>query len=251
MKVGEDMNKTDLKQESARSERRRAAQVEVPALHQGLPALHPERRRQRRPTARLPRAEGLASNTIVIYTSDQGFFLGDHGWFDKRFMYEESLRMPFLMRYPGAIRPNTVNHDMVLNIDFAPTFLDYAGVRRPAGHAGPQLPRHPRRPHAARLAQGDVLPLLDAQHERPPRPRPLRRPHRSLEAHLLLRQASRNARRQSAGHRRPIGNCSTFATTRAKCTTSTTTRNTRRTVADLKLLLDKLQRECGDTPVSV
>ena len=50
-------------------------------------------------------AEGLAANTIVIYTSDQGFFLGDHGWFDKRLMYEESLRMPFLMRYPGAIRP--------------------------------------------------------------------------------------------------------------------------------------------------
>ena len=71
-------------------------------------------------------------NTIVIYTSDQGFFLGDHGWFDKRLMYEESLRMPFLMRYPGAIRPGTVNRDMVLNIDFAPMFLDYAGVQRAA-----------------------------------------------------------------------------------------------------------------------
>ena len=79
---------------------------------------------------------GLASNTIVIYTSDQGFFLGDHGWFDKRLMYEESLRMPFLMRYPGAIRPGGVNRDMVLNIDFALLFLDYAGARAPAEMQG-------------------------------------------------------------------------------------------------------------------
>jgi len=76
-------------------------------------------------------AAGLARNTVVIYTSDQGFFLGDHGWFDKRLMYEESLRMPFLMRCPGVIKPGSVNRDMVLNIDFAPTFLDYAGVKAP------------------------------------------------------------------------------------------------------------------------
>src|SRR5664279_1786929 len=69
-------------------------------------------------------------------TPDQGFFLGDHGWFDKRLMYEESLRMPFLMRYPGAIRPGTVNRDMVLNIDFAPMFLDYAGVPTPVEMQG-------------------------------------------------------------------------------------------------------------------
>ena len=81
-------------------------------------------------------SDGLASNTIVIYTSDQGFFLGDHGWFDKRLMYEESLRMPFLMRYPGAIKPRSVNRDMVLNIDFAPMFLDYAGVTPPASMQG-------------------------------------------------------------------------------------------------------------------
>jgi arylsulfatase A-like enzyme len=76
-------------------------------------------------------AERLSANTIVIYTSDQGFFLGDHGWFDKRLMYEESLRMPFLMRYPGHIPRRTVNRDMILNIDFAPMFLDYAGHRKP------------------------------------------------------------------------------------------------------------------------
>jgi arylsulfatase A-like enzyme len=81
-------------------------------------------------------AERLADNTIVIYTSDQGFFLGDHGWFDKRLMYEESLRMPFLMRYPRGIRPGSVNRDMVLNIDFAPTFLDYAGAKPPAEMQG-------------------------------------------------------------------------------------------------------------------
>ena len=74
---------------------------------------------------------GLAEDTIVVYTSDQGFFLGEHGLFDKRFMYEESLRMPFLIRYPKAIAPGTTNDGLVLNVDFAPTFLDYAGVPVP------------------------------------------------------------------------------------------------------------------------
>jgi len=74
---------------------------------------------------------GLAEDTIVIYTSDQGFYLGDHGWFDKRFMYEESLKMPLLVRYPREIRAGAVNDDIVLNLDFGPTFLDYAGVDKP------------------------------------------------------------------------------------------------------------------------
>lgn len=74
--------------------------------------------------------EKLANDTIVVYTSDQGFFLGDHGWFDKRFMYEESIRMPFLVRWPGHIKPGTVNADMTLNLDFAPTFLDCAGLKQ-------------------------------------------------------------------------------------------------------------------------
>jgi arylsulfatase A-like enzyme len=72
--------------------------------------------------------EGLADDTIVVYTSDQGFFLGDHGWYDKRFMYEESLRMPFVIKYPKAISAGSVNSDIVLNVDFAQTFLDYAGI---------------------------------------------------------------------------------------------------------------------------
>jgi arylsulfatase A-like enzyme len=69
---------------------------------------------------------GLVENTVVIYTSDQGFFLGEHGWFDKRFMYEESFQMPFLIRYPMEIRPGSVNNDIISNVDFAPTFLDLA-----------------------------------------------------------------------------------------------------------------------------
>ena len=81
-------------------------------------------------------AEKLAENTIVIYTSDQGFYLGDHGWFDKRLMYEEALRMPFVMRYPGGIKPGTVNKDITLNVDFAPMFLDYAGRKTPVEMQG-------------------------------------------------------------------------------------------------------------------
>ncbi len=74
---------------------------------------------------------GLSKNTIVIYTSDQGFFLGDHNWYDKRFMYEECLRMPFLIRYPEKIKAGKVNDAMILNVDFAPTFLEYAGLSAP------------------------------------------------------------------------------------------------------------------------
>jgi len=82
---------------------------------------------------------GLADNTIVIYTSDNGFFLGDHGWFDKRFMYEESLHVPFLVRYPREINPGTVNDRLILNIDYAPMFLDYAGVPIPGDMQGHSL----------------------------------------------------------------------------------------------------------------
>jgi len=79
---------------------------------------------------------GLAGNTLVVYTSDQGFFLGEHGWFDKRFMYEETLRMPLAMRLPARIRPGSASGDMVSNLDFAPTFLDVAGLGKPASMQG-------------------------------------------------------------------------------------------------------------------
>ena len=85
-----------------------------------------------------------------IYTSDQGFFLGDHGLFDKRFMYEESIRMPFLVRWPARIKPGTRSDAIALNIDFAPTFLDAAGLPDVGRDAGTQPVARSSRPHAAR-----------------------------------------------------------------------------------------------------
>jgi arylsulfatase A-like enzyme len=82
---------------------------------------------------------GLAKNTVVMYSSDQGFYLGDHGWFDKRFMYEESYRMPYVVRWPGVTKPGSVNTDLVSNLDYAETFLDIAGVKVPADMQGRSL----------------------------------------------------------------------------------------------------------------
>ncbi len=84
-------------------------------------------------------AAGLAENTIVIYTSDQGFYLGEHGWYDKRFMYEESHRTPLMIRYPAAVKAGTENDDLVLNIDLGSTLLDYAGLTPPAEVQGVSL----------------------------------------------------------------------------------------------------------------
>ncbi len=82
---------------------------------------------------------GLAENTIVVYASDQGFYLGEHGWFDKRWMYEESLKTPLVVRWPGVVEPGRVNTDMVSNLDFAETFLDAAGVDVPDDMQGRSL----------------------------------------------------------------------------------------------------------------
>ncbi len=82
---------------------------------------------------------GLTENTIVIYTSDQGFYLGEHGWYDKRWMYEESLSMPLLMKFPKKIKAGRRNTDIVLNLDFAPTFLDYADIDIPSDYQGASL----------------------------------------------------------------------------------------------------------------
>ena len=79
---------------------------------------------------------GELDNTIIIYTSDQGFYLGEHGWFDKRFMYEESLKTPFVIRYPKAIAPNRVTNAMIQNIDYAPTLLDLVGLPVPRDMQG-------------------------------------------------------------------------------------------------------------------
>ncbi len=82
---------------------------------------------------------GLAKNTVVIYTSDQGWYLGEHGWYDKRWMYEESFRTPLLVRWPDHVAPGTVNKDMVMNLDFAQTFLAIAGASAPADMQGESL----------------------------------------------------------------------------------------------------------------
>ncbi|PSL18798.1 sulfatase family protein [Dyadobacter jiangsuensis] len=81
----------------------------------------------------------LRDNTIVIYLSDQGFYLGEHGWFDKRFMYEESFRTPLVMSYPGVIKPGTVSKQLVMNLDIAPTLLDAAGIAAPAEMQGKSM----------------------------------------------------------------------------------------------------------------
>jgi arylsulfatase A-like enzyme len=82
---------------------------------------------------------GLAKNTVVIYTSDQGFYLGENGWFDKRFMYDVSMQTPLIVRWPGYIQPNSVSNSLVQNIDFAPTILDIAGGKIPGWMQGISL----------------------------------------------------------------------------------------------------------------
>jgi arylsulfatase A-like enzyme len=82
---------------------------------------------------------GLSDNTVVVYSSDQGFFLGDHGWFDKRWMYEESLRTPLIIRWPGIVTPGSRNSDLVMNLDLAETFLEMAGAPIPAAMQGASL----------------------------------------------------------------------------------------------------------------
>lgn len=82
---------------------------------------------------------GLDDNTVVMYSSDQGFYMGEHGWFDKRFMYEESFRTPLIVRWPNKVKAGSSNTDLAQNIDFAPTFLDIAGVEVPADMQGVSL----------------------------------------------------------------------------------------------------------------
>ena len=79
---------------------------------------------------------GLEENTIIIYTSDQGFYLGEHGWFDKRWMYEESFRTPLIVKWPGVTNKKSISSQMVMNLDFSETILDMAGVKIPADMQG-------------------------------------------------------------------------------------------------------------------
>ena len=83
--------------------------------------------------------EGLDKNTIVVYTSDQGFYLGEHGWFDKRFIYDESFKTPLLVRWPGVTEAGSMNNEMVQNLDFAQTLLDAAGIEAPDDMQGESI----------------------------------------------------------------------------------------------------------------
>ena len=83
--------------------------------------------------------KGLLDNTLVVYTSDQGFYMGEHGWFDKRFMYEESMRTPLVMRLPKGLKARGDISQMVQNIDYAPTFLELAGAPVPDDIQGVSL----------------------------------------------------------------------------------------------------------------
>lgn len=82
---------------------------------------------------------GLSENTVVVYTSDQGFYLGEHGWFDKRFIYDESFKTPLLIKWPQHIKAGSVNEEMVQNLDFAQTFLEIAGIESPSDMQGESL----------------------------------------------------------------------------------------------------------------
>ncbi len=84
-------------------------------------------------------AQNLTENTLIVYTSDQGFYLGEHGWFDKRFMYKESFKTPLMIRWPNVIRPNTTEDELVQNLDFAQTFLEAAGIEAPNDMQGESL----------------------------------------------------------------------------------------------------------------
>lgn len=85
------------------------------------------------------KANGLDKNTIVIYSSDQGFYLGEHGWFDKRFMYDQSFKTPLIMSWPAVIKPGTVSKDLVMNIDIAETLLDAAKINIPSAMQGKSM----------------------------------------------------------------------------------------------------------------
>ena len=81
----------------------------------------------------------LEDNTVVVYSSDQGFYVGDHGWYDKRWMYEESLKMPLIVKWPGNTKPGSVNTNLVQNLDYAETFLEMAGAEIPGDMQGQSL----------------------------------------------------------------------------------------------------------------
>ncbi len=130
--------------------------------------------------------EGLAGETIVVYSADQGFYLGEHGWFDKRWIFEESLRAPLLVRWPGVVKPGSTSSRLVSNIDFAETFLDAAGLPNPSGDARPKPRSTLERPDTARLALELLLSVFRVPGPSP-RSSPLRGGDRPLQARPFRR----------------------------------------------------------------
>ena len=133
--------------------------------------------------------QGLADNTVFVYSSDQGFYIGDHGWYDKRWMYEESLKMPLIVSWPGVIKPGSVcNTDLVQNLDYAQTFLEAGRSQNPSRHARP--PPSSRMHRKARTPADWRKSIYYHYYEYPsvpPGPPPQRDPHRALQADAVLR----------------------------------------------------------------
>ena len=141
------------------------------------------------------RDRGDLDDTVLLYGSDQGFFLGDHGWFDKRFMYEESIRMPFLVSYPRAVAAGDDAYRHRQQRRRRPDPARGGGRTRRPPDAGPLvLARRRRNPRPRPAARRAVLPLLDARRPQPPRRRALRLPHRPVLPRLLLQRRPRRAR---------------------------------------------------------
>ena len=172
---------------------------------------------------------GDFDDTMLIYSSDQGFFLGDHGWFDKRLMFEESLRMPFLVSYPNGIDAGQVHDGIVSNVDMAQTNPRRSRGRAPRAHAGPELLARPaprcRRPRARGRR---VLPLLGERRLHPPGTGPLRLPDRPLQADLLLQRQLRAAVHTGRSNTRPNGSSTTSKPIPTSSATSPAIRPTRR-----------------------
>lgn len=190
--------------------------------------------------------EGISEDTVVVYTSDQGFFLGDHGWYDKRFMYEESLRMPYLMRYPKLIEAGTADENMILNVDFPATFLDLAGLPIPEHFQGRSF-----RPLLERQVPNDWQTTMYYRYW-------MHGAHHNVYAHYGVRTETHKLIYYYAD---PLGQPGTvgdakepewelFDLAHDPCELENVVDNPERAelVADLKAELGRLQHELGDTP---
>ena len=195
---------------------------------------------------------GLSEDTAVAYTSDHGFFLGEHGWFDKRFMYEPSMRIPLVVRWPGVVAPGSVERrprgERRLRADPA----RHRRGRAARADAGPQPAAAAARRGPRRLAHGGVLPLLHAPGPGPQRPGQLRHPHAHAQADPLPRARLRRLRARARSDASPSGSCSTSWRTRTSCTTATAIPSTPTVVRGVERAAgDGCRSSYGDTPEGV